>query len=372
MNDVRELKQFAEVHARAQNIKGYRDVLTRIDSDEDGAAGSWAAEWTRAGDGFLAAGHPLEASRRYAMARFPFVDGTARRVAAEQCVDAFEQWAKERTEIERVDVDLTLDPYRGNSGRVRCWATGLSTTDPRPLLLLCGGIVSVKEQWAPILELVQRFGMAGIVAELPGVGENTLIYGPEGARMLSGILDAIADRADVDQTYAVAHSFSGHLALRCATRDSRIRGVVTTGAPVRSFFADRVWQARIPRITTDTLLHLTGGLREDLGSLADRLRPLALTGTELESVRVPVAYLRSTRDEIIPQGEVELLRRHVRDVRVVDIEDVHAAPHHVAESRLWTVVSVLRMRDIRTTQSFVVTSMWKLLRARRRLMGALT
>jgi len=189
--------------------------------------------------------------------------------------------------------------------------------------------------------------------------------------MLSGILDAVADRADVDQTYVMAHSFSGHLALRCATLDSRIRGVVTTGAPVRSFFADRVWQARIPRITTDTLLHLTGGLREDLGSLADRLRPLALTGAELESVRVPVAYLRSTRDEIIPQTEGELLRRHVRHVHVTDIEDVHAAPHHVAESRLWTVVSVLRMREVHTMQSFVVTSMWNLLRTRRRLMGAL-
>jgi pimeloyl-ACP methyl ester carboxylesterase len=219
--------------------------------------------------------------------------------------------------------------------------------------------------------MVGRFGMAGIVAELPGVGENTLVYGLQGARMLSGILDAVADRADVDQTYVVGHSFSGHLALRCATRDTRIRGVVTTGSPVRSFFADREWQARIPRITADTLLHLTGGVREDLGTLADRLCPLGLTGAELESVRVPVAYLRSTRDEIIPQGEVDVLRRHVRDVRVVDIDDVHASPHHVAESRLWTVVSVLRMREVHNAQSFVVTSVWNLLRANRRLRGML-
>jgi esterase FrsA len=360
MNDIDELKQFATLHARAQNIANYRALLDRIDNDEDGTPGSWAVEWSQVADEHLAAGRLLDASRHYAMARFPYPDGPARQQAADSCVRAFDRWRGNGTGVQRLDADTP-------DGPVHCWATGLSRTEPRPLLLVMGGIVSVKEQWAPVLPAVRRLGMAGIAAEMPGVGENGFGYGPESWRMLPALLDAVADRADVAQTYAIALSFSGHLALRCAAQDGRVRGIVTAGAPVSRFFTDPEWQAELPRITVDTLAHLTGTKPADL---ADRLRPLALTAEQLAAVRVPVGYLLSRRDEIIPADEAALLRNRLPDLRLVENYDVHGSPRHVTESRLWTVLSVLQMRRVHSPQRAVLSALWHTLRVGRRLTGA--
>jgi pimeloyl-ACP methyl ester carboxylesterase len=335
VNDVGELKEFATVHARAQSIRRYEDVLDRIHSDEDGGPGSWAGEWSRAAEEFAARGRPLDACRRYNMARFPYVDGAARRQALERCVDAFDEWRRGRKDVERLDLDL-------DGGRVGAWATGLSAREPRPLVLIMGGIVSIKEQWAPVLDAIRRMGMAAVVTEMPGVGENTLRYTPESWRMLPGLLDALDGRADVARTYAMALSFSGHLAMRCATVDRRIRGIVTTGAPVRAFFTDAAWQRQVPDLTMDTLAHVTGIKRADL---PDRLAAWALTDEQLAALTIPVAYAASRRDEIIPAEDASLLRRHVTGLSVLEHDDVHGSPHHVTETRLWSAWSVLRMAD---------------------------
>jgi pimeloyl-ACP methyl ester carboxylesterase len=199
---------------------------------------------------------------------------------------------------------------------------------------------------------------------MPGVGESRLRYGADSWRLLSGVLDALRDRADVTRTYALALSFGGHLALRCAIGDERLRGVVTAGAPVGAFFTDPLWQRRVPRVTVDTLAHLTGTAP---GEVFGHIRGWALGGEPLAALRIPVAYLASRRDEIIPQAEVRLLRRHVRELTVMENDDVHGSPRHTAESGLWAVTSVLRMRGVRDPRTFALGVALRLLRARGRL-----
>jgi pimeloyl-ACP methyl ester carboxylesterase len=361
MNDVAELKRFVTVHAHAMKLPAarYQPVFDRITGDEDGAAGSWAREWRLRADDLLSQGDFLTACRYYNIARFPFVDGPSRQLALDGCVRAFDSWAAGHPEFEPLELSLP-------GGRMRCWTTGLSRTQRRPLLVLMGGIVSVKEQWAPVLAQVRKQGMAGVVAEMPGVGENTLRYSADSASLFSAILDAVADRADVDDSYALALSFSGHLALRCALTDRRIRGVVTAGAPISEFFTDAEWQRRVPRITMDTIAHLSG-VKAD--ALADHLRPWALTGAELSGVDIPVAYLVSRRYEIIPRGEVDLLRRHVPDLSVLANDDVHGSPAHTVESGLWSVLQVLRMRGIGGPKTWAMGGVLALLRARHRRTG---
>ncbi len=355
MNDVEELKRFALVHARAQGIKGYPEVLARIHTDEPGTPGSWVHEWQRAGRELSAAGDHLAACQHFNMARFPYVDGPARADALDACVAAYDQWrTAEQPGIERFEVELP-------GGRVRCWADGLSTRDPKPVLLIMGGIVSIKEQWAQGLVPLRRLGLAGIALEMPGVGENTLRYGRSSPAMLSAVLDAVADRAQVDQTYALAASFSGHLALRCALTDRRVRGVASVGAPISGFFTDPAWHKQLPRVTVDTLAHVTGTPFEELsGQLPD----WRLTEAELESLDIPVCYLGSNRDEIIPPGETALLRRHLRRLHLVEYDDVHASPRYIVESRLWTALSILRMRRARNLQRAAVGTVWGVLRLR--------
>jgi pimeloyl-ACP methyl ester carboxylesterase len=340
VNDIEELKQYVIVHARAQNMEPehYRAVLDGVRNDEDGTPDSWVTRWRQAGDDLFERGSWLDASRHYALARFPFADGAARAEAQRRSVAAFDRWRRTLPGVERFDVKLP-------EGTVRTWAAGLadSPAAPRlPVLILMGGIVSLKEQWGAVLAQGARLGLAVIVAELPGVGENTLPYDAEAHRLFPALLDALADRADSSEAYALAMSFSGHLALRAVLRgESRIRGVVTTGAPIREFFTDRGWQAGVPRVTVDTLAHLTG---VPSAEVFGHIRAWALTEDELAALEVPVAYGVSTRDEIIPRGDVELLRRHVRRLELLSHDDVHGSPGHVDEVRQWTAGAVLKMR----------------------------
>lgn len=318
MNDVEELKQFAAVHARTQGITPQQSeaVLSRITTDDGSESGSWAGEWTRAAADHEAAGRLLDACRHYTMARFPFVDGPAREHALRKAVETF---GKAGTGLERLDV-----------GGIRCYAKGLGLG--KPAVILLGGIVSIKEQWAPLLLQLGDLGFAGIVTELPQAGENTLPYDEHSWQMFSTLIDAIG----ADEVYAMAMSFAGHLALRCATTDKRIKGVLTVGAPTREFFTDQAWRAQLPRVTVDTLAHLTGGA--DLGGWG-------LTEDELSSLDIPVAYVASTRDEIIPPADISLLRTEVTGLQLLENDDVHGSPEHTQVTGPWLVAALRAMRD---------------------------
>jgi hypothetical protein len=331
-NDLGELKQHVVVHARGQNLKPkeYHRILDRIQHDGDGP-GSWVAEWSSAAAELERAGRLLDASRHYAMARFPFVNGEPRRIAHEKSVAAFDRWRADVPGIERLDVKLP-------GGTVRGWTSGLSAAEPRPLLLVMGGIVTVKEQWGAVLAKGGGLGLAGVVTELPGVGENTLPYDEQSPAMVSAILDALDGRADVSRSYALAMSFSGHLVLRAAAADPRLRGVVTTGAPLRGFFTDADWQRGVPRITTDTLAHLTG---TDPDGVYERLRAWALEPALIQDLDLPIRYAVSRRDEIIPPGEPAFLRRYGRDVALIEKDDVHGSPAYSGEIALWSLLEIL-------------------------------
>ncbi len=361
MNNVEELKQFAVTHARAQRVPRARldEVLARITHDEEGP-GSWTAEWSAAAAGYERQGRLLDACSLYYLARFPYCDGPAREEALTKSQHTFERWQQaEAPGLKPLDVDLP-------QGRVRCWTAGLPARGDQPVVILLGGIVSTKEQYAPILLRMQRLGVSGVAAEMPGTGSNTLPYGPDSWRMLSGIIDAVAERAGSDRIYAMALSFSGHLALRCALEDRRIKGIVTMGAPVNRFYTDTTWQRNLPAVTVDTLAHLTGTKSDKVG---EYMRDWALTAEQLQALEIPVAYVSSRRDEIIPPGDTELLRRHVRGLTLLDIDDVHAAPEFLDLSGPWLTLSLLRMNGSSLPQRAILRSVVSVLGARHRLAG---
>lgn len=330
-NDVAELKAYVLAHASAQNLAADQ-VLSRITTDSDGP-GSWSWEWMRAGETLERDGDLLAAATHYNLARFPYVDGPARAEALQRCVTVFDRWRREIPGIERLELELP-------GGRVRAWAAGLSASARRPVVLMIGGIVSIKEQWAPVLPELVRYGFAGVVAELPGVGENELCYDMSSTTLFTTLLDAVADRADASRAYALALSFSGHLALRALPAEPRLRGIVGAGAPVAMFFTDKEWQRSVPRITRDTLAHLTGTTPD---AVFAEIRDWALTPEELAAVDVPVAYVASKRDEIIPPADPALLREHVRDLRLIEHDDVHGSPSHFLHTRMWTLSQVLHI-----------------------------
>ncbi|MGP4043536.1 alpha/beta hydrolase [Streptomyces sp. 2A115] len=336
-NDLDELKRFVVAHAVSQNLPAdhYAPLLDRITKDAGDGPGSWAYEWIRAGVELDTAGQTLTAGQYFVMGRFPYVDGPGRARALALAVDAFDRWRKgEQTGIEPVMVDVDGVP-------VRIWTAGLSAERPRPLLVITGGIVSPKEQWGALLPQITSFGLAGAVAELPGVGENGLPYERGSERLLTAILDTLAGQADVTRTYLLALSFSGHLAIRAALADPRIRGIVGNGAPIHDFFTDAEWQRNVPRVTRDTLAHLVGVPADTVYA---HIRDWALGESRLRALDVPFAAVTARRDEIIPPSDAEYLKRYVADLRLLEHDDVHGAPAHLAETKAWSLLAVQLMR----------------------------
>ncbi|MFE5325587.1 alpha/beta fold hydrolase [Embleya sp. NPDC056575] len=358
MNDIDELKQFVEIHARSQNIPTarYREIVANVTHDRGDTEGSWVRAWSDAARELEAKGRPLDACRHYNMARFPFVDGPARQHALDRCVAAFDLWRRAQGDIEPLHVE---SPH----GSLRCWTANLSPTRARPILLVTGGIVSVKEQWAPVLAQAKRLGMAGVVTEMPGVGENGLRYDADSWRMFPSVLDAVARHTPVESVYAVALSFSGHLALRAATHDDRIKGVITAGAPIEHFFSDTAWRRQVPRVTRDTLAHLARVAPDEVGA---HMSEWGLGKDELAALDIPVAYMTSLRDEIIPPGDAEAVREHVRRLTLIGNDDVHGSPDHVVETRLWILLNLLRMSGRRGPQRAVLGTLWRVARTRNR------
>lgn len=333
MNPLDELRSFVLLHARAQRLsdRAVHRVLGRISRDSGAGPGSWVGEWSDAAAAASARGGYAQASALYGIARFPYVDGPARAEAHQRCLQACEMALRRRPEVAR----RTVRTDEGSFVYYSRAAPG------RPLLAVLGGIVSLKEQWAQVLSTGRRLGMAVAVTELPGVGENTLPYTPASWCFLSLLLDDVGDQADTSACYVLGMSFGGHLALQASLHDPRIRGVATVGAPITHFFSrPERWQ-RLPVLTRRTLAHLTRTTEADLPA---RLPQWRLDEAALGQLSIPVRYVASSRDEIIPSDEVATLLRYAPHARAIEFDDVHGSPGHVTLTRVWLAMSLRRMR----------------------------
>ncbi|WP_175483108.1 alpha/beta fold hydrolase [Actinokineospora iranica] len=357
-----EVADLVLLHARAQGMTPARAgaIIAAGGRLGDDGPGSWSVAWTSAGDAALAEGDPLGACRRYNLARFPYPDTEGQRAAAAKCVAAFDQWRAGQPGIERRNLRVLGET-------VPVWASGLDTTARKPLLLIMGGIVSVKEQWAQFLVAARRLGMAVVVAEMPGVGENPLRYQPDSHLMLADLADAVAELTPYEGVHTVAFSFGGTMALHWAARDPRVRSVLTVGAPVREFFTDSDWWETVPETTKRTLAHVTGLPR---AALPDALAGFALTDEELARVDIPVGYVVSGRDEIVPAADSALLAAALPRFSRVEFDDVHGSPAHLTDTKLWIIRSLLSRRPGKGVPTAVLGAALRLRAARRALSPA--
>jgi hypothetical protein len=112
----------------------------------------------------------------------------------------------------------------------------------------------------------------------------------------------------------------------------------------------------------DTLAQMAASPRDLLGHA---LKDLALTDEQLAELTIPLSYVACRRDEIIPGSEVAQLRDFVPHLSVLEYDDSHGAPKHVAETQLWTIREILRMRGVRNLKSAAVGLLWRLKRSRK-------
>jgi len=333
MSQLSEAKAFVGLHARHMGLRAQllTQVLDSIQHLDGSGPGTWCDAWMQQAQRALDKGELTRAANLYNLARFPVADSADKREAGQLAAQVFGRHLAQTQLGERRSAELggTEIPFLFGKGPRR----------DAPLLMLMGGIVSLKEQWGGFLGLGARLGCAVAIADFPGVGENPLRYTRRAAALYGAILDACSDAADVKRTLIIAPSFGGHLALLQAGSDRRITAVFTVGAPLRHFFIDADPQARrgMPEITRRALEHTTGAASTELDA---HLAGLALTPEELAELDVPVSYVASLRDEIIPNREWQEARDNHAHFSVYTFDDVHGSPHHLGFTRLLTLGAV--------------------------------
>ncbi len=333
MAPLREAKNFVGLHARHMGFPGpYVDrVLERITELDGDGTGSWLREWASEAEAFACRSDHRAAANLYNLARFPCADSPGKRRAAHDAASSLATWLSRTGAGERMCA--TLD------GKTVPFLFAPGSSVRSPLVILMGGIVSLKEQWAGFLRLAPRIGCAIAIADFPGVGENTVRYARGAASLYGAIMDATGDACDATRTLIVAPSFGGHLAMLHALVDARVRSIVTVGAPIAQFFTDPATRAQMPAITRAALCH-TAGVGD--AELDRHLAGLALEDEELAELAIPVIYIASLRDEIIPEQEWRAAAARTEQIRVYAFDDVHGSPHHLRETRLLIMTALCR------------------------------
>lgn len=333
MAKLLETKQFVGLHARHMGFTpAFIDaLLSRIESMEGEGPRSWVGEWSLKAKEAVDRGDLVGAANLYNLARFPAADSTAKRVAGRACNESFDAWMKKSKVGERRKINV------GSASLTILFSPGKKPN--APLVILMGGIVSLKEQWGGFLKLGRKIGAAIAIADFPGMGENTLSYDRSAAALYGAIMAGVARDCDVSRTLVVAPSFGGYLAALHSLKDQRIQGIVTVGAPLRAFFIDSEAKAGMPGITRFALSVALGCPEADV---SQSLTGLALSEEELRAISVPVHYVAALDDEIIPAAEWTDAQRLIPQFHLHAFKDVHGAPNHLAETRLLILSILLR------------------------------
>jgi hypothetical protein len=115
--------------------------------------------------------------------------------------------------------------------------------------------------------------------------------------------------------------------------------ITTIGAPVHHYFTDPKWHAGLPLVTRATLAHM---LKCPQADVFERMRDWAIAPQELQKLDIPVDYLASARDEVIPSAEYAFLQAHLRRLSLLVLDDVHGSPNHSSLTAFWIAACLLR------------------------------
>lgn len=320
-----ELKNLVKLHSTAQNISRneLEYILKEINSEHDGKS-SWGEVWLK----YSQLSHKvLDKIQKANLGRFPYVSNQSQKKCEDLAIEAFGLWAEK--------IGATRVAVSGEGGTGFAWM--IRGRRDGPTILIMGGIVSTKEQWGQLLPLFKRLRLNAIVTEMPGVGENTLKYTKTYTNFITKILDAAGISEDAD-VRVLSLSFSFTLALHAALNDSRIQAIVTVGGPVCEFFnSPNIWSL-VPETTRRTWAHI---LDTDLDSAFAVLVRNNFPVEKLSEISIPLSYVGSLRDEIIPASDANTLKELAPNVELFFHDDVHGSPSHMRTTQIWLFLQLL-------------------------------
>jgi esterase FrsA len=321
MNYLDELKEFAFLHAASQkmNKKYFSHILNKIDRIDGCNKGSWNNEFKVIADHFFAKKKYSIALQYYNLARFPFINSIEKKLSHRKCIQSFLKFNIVDQKFIYHESEKVPFYFKKNKQK------------NAPLLIVIGGIVSIKEQWFRLLSLSKILNFSFVLMEMPGVGENSCRYHSGSYSIFTTLINSLENEANTKEVHIVAMSFGGNMALKYAAHDSRIKSIFTVGAPLFHFFTDKPWWNRVPLITKKTLAHIC---QCDEKSLFLKLQDFKLTENELSKINIPIHYIFSKKDEIIPIEEKNYFRNFLNHSITYEFDDVHGSPNHMKEVQL--------------------------------------
>jgi len=327
----------AEFMRRAGKLNPFEDIK-REDAEQVMAAlksldkDHWAEEWSKIGLGYEAKGdaaakagasgkelaeiymHAFDACR---VGRYPSPTSPGKLQAFQHSLRMFRKAAKHfDPPLEIIEI-----PFEGKK-LVGYLQKPPGVTKP-PVVMHWGGVDGWKEDRLKIAKTAMDSGLASLTIDMPGSGENPVLYGDAAAeRTYFAWLDYLPTRSDVDgRRVAVwGGSFGAYWAARLAhTAADRIKGAVFHGGNVHYGF-QREWL--VPAFTTGGATYLFGAaslldargramgvktIEEFLAAVA----PLSLeTMGLLDKKSAPLLGVNGKLDDQAPIADVYLLMEH--------------------------------------------------------------
>ena len=336
INYLDELKDLIKLHLTSQgeNPEDYQKLLDSITKDSHEGTNSWANQWIKKGDKYYDQGDKNNAMMCYNFGRFPFINNHPRSYAHEKCIHVFEEiYLQNKKGARRVYIkykDLRIPVYLSGQWK-----------EKKPLLLVMGGIVSIKEQWGVLLEKGKKLGYAVCVCEFPSVGENQLSYTEDSYMFIHAILDQLSEEKEKLKAALMGISFSGELMLKTAATRGDILGVLCSGSPIKEFFVDNNWQKQVPLTTIKTLEHLCG---LEVKDLYHQLNRFAIEEKLLKNIKAPIKYICSTLDDIIPPAEAIYLKNNIREAEILELDDVHGGLNSMSLIKKYIPMSLVEFK----------------------------
>jgi pimeloyl-ACP methyl ester carboxylesterase len=189
-----------------------------------------------------------------------------------------------------------------------------AAAEPRPLVVMWGGIDSYKEERRP--EALLARGVATLAIDMPGTGEAPLVGSADAERLWDAVFDWIPTRPELDahRVALFGASTGGYWASKLAhTHREQIRCAVNQSGPAHyAFQADWIARAQLgeyPFELAETLAQaFDGETYENWVTLAPRLS--LLDQGVLDRPCAPLLLVNGAHDTVFPIQDMYLLLEH--------------------------------------------------------------
>src|SRR3974390_223399 len=176
----------------------------------------------------------VRAWRLYSFGRWPYPSSPKKQESYEKAIQMFLAHAR----FYDTPLEVVRIPYEGTQ-IIAYLRLPKNPKGPVPLVIAVNGLDSRKEDLAESFGAILPFGIAYLAVDGPGTGQSPMKVDEHADRILSGVLDYVGTRPEIDKERVAFHgvSWGAYWATKMAVLEkSRLRGASAQSPPADEFF----------------------------------------------------------------------------------------------------------------------------------------